>query len=95
MATFIVSFVIFASAAALLLLGQRLRRGPLPVGCTPGSAECCMSDDPTRGCASQAHESHVDFGNSIGPAGDRAGSLRKGVLHEFDPRKAANGRDAL
>ena len=43
MATFVVSFLVFAGAGLLLVLGQRAGGGQLPVGCRPESGECCRS----------------------------------------------------
>lgn len=49
METFIVSFLIFSASVLLLLLGQWLRRAPMPTGCTPDNGECCRIRPTGRG----------------------------------------------
>ncbi len=41
MGIFIVSFLVFAAVAGLLVLCQTLGRRSLPVGCRPESGDCC------------------------------------------------------
>ena len=49
MATFIVSFIFFATSVVLLMLVQRLRKAPLPVGCTPEN--CCQVAGNDSACS--------------------------------------------
>jgi hypothetical protein len=49
MATFIVSFIFFATSAVILMLVQRLRGAPLPVGCTPEN--CCQVAGNDTACS--------------------------------------------
>jgi hypothetical protein len=49
MATFIVSFIFFATSVVILMLVQRLRKAPLPVGCTPEN--CCQVVGNDTACA--------------------------------------------
>ena len=43
MEVFVVSFLVFASVAGLLALGQLLAGRRLPVGCRPESGICCRT----------------------------------------------------
>ena len=49
MSTFVISFIFFATSALLLMLVQRLRKAPLPVGCTPEN--CCQVAGNNAACA--------------------------------------------
>jgi hypothetical protein len=60
MEVFVVSFLVFASVAGLLVLGQLLAGRRLPVGCRPESGICCR----TAGGRGTVPDS---FGNPIGP----------------------------
>lgn len=62
MEIFLVSFLIFACVAMLLVLSQRARGSELPVGCTPESGTCCRARD---------------FGNCIGPTTPERGSVKQ------------------
>ncbi len=49
MVTFVISFIFFATNALLLMLMQRLRKAPLPAGCTPEN--CCRVAGNFTACA--------------------------------------------
>jgi hypothetical protein len=56
MEIFIVSFIVFGVSALVLVGVQRLRRGPLPVGCTPESGRCCRDVDAAGRCRQRISE---------------------------------------
>ena len=60
MEIFLVSFLVFAGVALMLVLSQRVRGSQLPVGCRPESGECCGA---------------ADFGNCLGPSRADRGSV--------------------
>lgn len=72
MEIFVVSFIVFAGVALLLLGSQRLRKAPMPVGCRPAGESCCRLTD---GQQPPVDDARRRFGNCIEPSPGFAGNL--------------------